>query len=296
MADAEAEASAYSASFIDQAILSVEAELDGISGLKAEQKGALKAILNGEDVLALLPTGFGKSLIYQILPRVCKRLSEMEGCSLFHDVESPIVIVVSPLVALMEDQIKEASKFGVSAAQLGKSDEEILSGKAELVFGSPESWLLNEKWRVCWLLPDTDATSGEGPKGNPAFRESFSRLGELRSLVKEGIPILALTASADRPSRDRVISLLNMQGAQRIVVSPNKTNIKLGIVRLPDDKLQCLDWLAKMLREEGLAAPYVLIYCRSISTTGKVFRYLKRQLGEDAWIILSVWNLATDVA
>ncbi|XP_019627731.1 PREDICTED: uncharacterized protein LOC109472402 [Branchiostoma belcheri] len=210
MAAAEAEASAYSASFIDQAILSVEAELDGISGLKAEQKGALKAILNGEDVLALLPTGFGKSLIYQVLPRVCKKL--------------PIVIVVSPLVALMEDQIKEASKFGVSAAQLGKSDEEILSGKAELVFGSPESWLLNEKWRgmlassryrrniVAIVVDEVHMTYkwGEGPKGNPAFRESFSRLGELRSLVKEGTPILALTASADRPSRDRVIKILRI--------------------------------------------------------------------------------------
>ncbi|KAK7879969.1 hypothetical protein WMY93_033359 [Mugilogobius chulae] len=62
-------------------------------------------------------------------------------------VENPIVIVVSPLVALMDDQIKEASNLSISAAKLGDNDGDIIDGKCQLVFGSPESWLLNQKWR-----------------------------------------------------------------------------------------------------------------------------------------------------
>lgn len=139
------------ARLIDEAISSVLTEVEGISELKREQRDALQAFVGGEDVLALLPTGFGKSLIYQLVPRVCKKLAL--GSSMFHGVEKPIVIVVSPLVALMEDQVKEAPKFGVSAAQLGRNDEEILSGNVELVFGGPESWLLNDKWRSMLASP-----------------------------------------------------------------------------------------------------------------------------------------------
>ncbi|KAK2917148.1 hypothetical protein Q8A67_001522 [Cirrhinus molitorella] len=61
---------------------------------------------------------------------------------------NPIVVIVSPLLALMEDQIKEAEKLGVTAGQLGVHDErDILEGRFSLAFGSPESWLLNSKWR-----------------------------------------------------------------------------------------------------------------------------------------------------
>ena len=94
--------------------------------------------LSGKDVLAVLPTGFGKSLIYQLAPLVTKKL----------DPDSKtIFIVVSPLVALMEDQLKEATKLGVAAAQLGvQSITDIEQGSYQLVFGSPEAWLLNQKW------------------------------------------------------------------------------------------------------------------------------------------------------
>ncbi|XP_019624894.1 PREDICTED: ATP-dependent DNA helicase Q-like SIM isoform X1 [Branchiostoma belcheri] len=298
MADAEPDSSA---SAIDRAITSVLASLDGISELKCEQEKALKAFLSGEDVLALLPTGFGKSLIYQLVPLVCKAYLQTEGerSSLFPGVENPIVIVVSPLVALMEDQVKEAAKLGITAAQLGgTSDNRILSGSVQLVFGSPESWILNDKWRtmlasaryrrnlVGIVVDEVHMMHkwGQGKKGKPAFREAFSRLGELRSLVKEGTPILALTASADIPSRERVISLLNMQGAQRIHVSPNKENIRLGLMKVPRDDLRCLDWVVKSIRDNGESAPQTIIYCKSIKAIGMVYHYLQAELAEDAWV------------
>eukprot|EP00058_Branchiostoma_floridae_P010328 XP_002595816.1 hypothetical protein BRAFLDRAFT_96790 [Branchiostoma floridae] len=86
MADEEADGRARS---IDEAISSVLTKVGGISELKHEQRDALKAFVVGEDVLALLPTGFGKSLIYQLVPGVWKKLSETS--TEWRGVDKPIV-------------------------------------------------------------------------------------------------------------------------------------------------------------------------------------------------------------
>ena len=124
------------------AIRSVVENIPGICKLKPEQEECLLNILNGGDVVALLPTGFGKSLIYQLLPIVSEKLGRPKA-------GKAIVVIVSPLVALMEDQVKEAAKLGLCAAQLGvHNDREIMEGNFSLIFGSPESWILNPKWRA----------------------------------------------------------------------------------------------------------------------------------------------------
>ena len=97
---------------VDTAIDSVLAEIPSISFLKKEQREALCAFVDRKDVCAFLPTGFGKSLIYQLAPLVV-----------------------------------EATRLGISAVKLGDNDDEIIHGRYQLVFGSPESWLLNPKWR-----------------------------------------------------------------------------------------------------------------------------------------------------
>ncbi len=96
--------------------------------------------------MALLPTGFGKSLIYQPLPIVSERLGrQMYG--------KAIIVIVSPLVALMDDQVKEAAKLGLCAAQLAvHNDREIMEGNFSLIFGRPESWILNPKWQAMLAL------------------------------------------------------------------------------------------------------------------------------------------------
>ncbi len=99
-------------------------------------------ILNGGYVVALLPTGFGKSLIYQLLPSVSKKLGRPKS-------GKAIIVIVSPLFALMDDQVKEAAKLGLCAAQLGvHNDPENMEGNFSLIFGSPKSWILNPKWRA----------------------------------------------------------------------------------------------------------------------------------------------------
>ena len=95
--------------------------------LKNEQITALKSFILKRDVVGVLPTGYGKSVIYQLAPLVAKRM----GIS-----ENPMVVIVSPLIALMEDQLKGATKFGLSARQLGKGDlDEIRSGRCQLLYG-----------------------------------------------------------------------------------------------------------------------------------------------------------------
>ncbi len=80
--------------------------------------------------------------VYQPLPIVSEKLGRPKS-------GKAIIVIVSPLVALMDDQVKEAAKLGLCAAQLGvHNDREIMEGNFSLIFGSPESWILNPKWRA----------------------------------------------------------------------------------------------------------------------------------------------------
>ncbi|CAL8370684.1 unnamed protein product [Boreogadus saida] len=112
----------------------------------------------------------------------------------------------------MEDQVKEAEQLGVRAGQLGVHDDrDILDGSFSLVFGSPESWLLNNKWRrmlastiyqdnLIGIVVDEVHVRSEASKGESAFRESFAKLGELRSIAKEG-DLEAILPQAGRAGR-----------------------------------------------------------------------------------------------
>jgi len=117
-----------------------------ISELNAYQKLAIrKIVVDKEDLFVNLPTGTGKSLIYQALPHVFDHVSNENG---------HILVVVSPLISLMEDQVKYLQSLGVSDVNIS-SDAEVDRSKIEreeysIVYGSPEAWLVNERWR-CML-------------------------------------------------------------------------------------------------------------------------------------------------
>ncbi|XP_049901830.1 ATP-dependent DNA helicase RecQ-like [Epinephelus moara] len=203
-----------------------------------------------------------------------------------------LLVIISPLLALMEDQIKEAAKLYLTAMQLGVHDDrDILNGQCSLVFGTPEAWLLNDKWRNMLsseiyreklfgiVVDEVHMTYkwGEGKDGHPAFRESFGRLEELRSLTKEGTPVLALTASADLESRRHVTEKLNMKRVTEVTVSPNRPNIRLGICHVPaTTNLKCLHWVVKEVLAKGLSMSPIIIYCRTLKAIGKVYGYLRK--------------------
>ena len=114
-----------------------------LSSLNTHQKRAISEVSKrGKDVFVNLPTGYGKSLIYQALPTIFDALRSSSG---------HIVVVVSPLISLMDDQVKFLTSVGIKALNLTSASEEdrlnAEKGKYSLVFGSPEAWLNNERWR-----------------------------------------------------------------------------------------------------------------------------------------------------
>lgn len=117
-----------------------------IERLTELQMKAVLSYVNHQDVFAVLPTGYGKSLIFQIIPDICKELS-MRGLPYVSD---PIIIVICPLNSLVDSHIRQLQAKGFTAASLTSGnmiDEEgIRNGKYSFVFGSPESFL-SEKWR-----------------------------------------------------------------------------------------------------------------------------------------------------
>ncbi|XP_078683361.1 ATP-dependent DNA helicase RecQ-like [Branchiostoma floridae x Branchiostoma belcheri] len=305
-------ATAPSESEVDLAIASVLAELGSISSLQPEQLEALKAFVSGKDVFAFLPAGFGKDLVYQIAPMVFEKLGRV----------NPIVIVVTPQVALikedqntedlhlqpvdlMENQIREATAIGVKAAQLGGSDDEgIAQGEFQLVLGGPERWVLEDEWRemlssatyqenLAGVVVDEAHLAykwSQQSKYQSKLRKAFYGLGELRSLVKEGTPILALTESADLKSVQKVRMVLDMEDAHVVRASPNRRNVRLGLVPFPPDKMVSLGWIIDEIRDKGLDMKCIIIYCRHMKAVVKVFKHLRFELGADAWVGEKVFN------
>ena len=111
----------------------------GLAELKDEQKKALFYLLSGKDVFVNLPTGFGKSLIYQLAPLVAEELSRRN----YGNIRSGIVLVISPLVSLIKDQVKGLQQRGIKASFIGAGQEEanfkeIVNGEMNIVYSSPE--------------------------------------------------------------------------------------------------------------------------------------------------------------
>ena len=116
----------------------------GIQALNSHQQLAIsKLIERKKDIFVNLPTGFGKSLIFQALPLVLDHVSSQPG---------HICVVVSPLLTLVDDQVEYLRGKGVTAASISSCTEEeatlIEKGKISVVFGSPEAWIQNDRWRT----------------------------------------------------------------------------------------------------------------------------------------------------
>ena len=117
----------------------------GFQQLKEQQRQAILAFVGGRDVFVALPTGYGKSLIYGCLPRVYDLLREVQS-----DECRSVIMVVSPLKALMEDQCSSFNTLGLIAASVGDNSvclESFISGRIQIVLISPESLLRGKQWR-----------------------------------------------------------------------------------------------------------------------------------------------------
>lgn len=239
---------------------------------KPGQEPIIRAVLSGKDTLGILPTGGGKSLIYQFLTKKFQRTT----------------LVISPLVALMDDQILEAENLGFKAASInGSMDQDardkvktrLEAGELDLLFLSPESLftlhpLLRRSVEKVGLIVVDEAhcISAWGY----SFRTSFHELHNLREVFGERVPLLALTATARETTRDDIIYYLQLQNPYLHLESVSRKNLRLESKNVPwplTSKLQPLRaFLAKRNDQQGI------VYCLTRSATEEVAKYLRAEL------------------
>lgn len=226
----------------------------GYDSFRPQQEEIIANVLAGRDCMVLMPTGGGKSLCYQI-PALL-----LDG----------LTIVISPLIALMKDQVDALRANGVEAAFLNSSQtnaEQVAvfkaarSGSLKLLYIAPERLLqsgdrfiefLREIDVVLFAIDEAHCISSWGHD----FRPEYLRLARLKAEFPK-VPVIALTATADKLVRQDILERLNISDAERFVSSFNRPNIFYSVEPKRKSFGRLLDYLAKHRDESGI------IYCLS---------------------------------
>ena len=238
----------------------------GFDAFRPGQEAVVDAVLGGEDVLAVMPTGAGKSLCFQVPSLALGGLT----------------IVVSPLVALMQDQVMALKLAGVAAdcinSAASRADnvtvwQRAAAGETRLLYMAPERLMTERMLDALSRLPITLFAIDEAhciSQWGPAFRPEYEMLGELKARFS-GVPIAAFTATADETTRKDIADKL-FSGQGRIFVSGfDRPNIHLGVEIKDQWKRQLLDFLKDREGECGI------IYCLSRKKTEETAAHLNEK-------------------
>lgn len=197
----------------------------GYSSFLPLQYEVIKCVMEGNDAVVLMPTGGGKSICFQI-PALL-----MEGCT----------IVVSPLLALMKDQVDTLQSHGIPAAAINSNQseqfnrevaEQVFAGRIKLLYISPERLLAElDSWSASMKISliAIDEAHCISQWGHD-FRIEYTRLSILKSRFPN-VPIMALTATADRLTRDDIVKQLSIPYAKLFITSFDRKNISLRVIR-----------------------------------------------------------------
>ena len=251
----------------DQKLHSILKESFGYSSFRFEQLNVIRSILDGKDTLAIMPTGGGKSLCYQI-PALM-----LDGATL----------IVSPLISLMHDQVMNLNESGIEAcylnstlspAQKAQAREKILSGTIKLIYVSPEGILspaLSEFFeRVKISLIAIDEAHCVSQWGHE-FRKDYTRLHELRQKFPSA-PVCALTATADARTRNDIAAQLKLDSPNVFVSSFDRPNIKYLILERHDE-LKQLDDMIRTHHPDDTG----IVYCLSRQKVERVAEALRER-------------------
>ena len=241
--------------------LRVLQEVFGYAAFRGAQQEIIGHAVAGGDALVLMPTGGGKSLCYQV-PAIVR-----------HRAGQGVAIVVSPLIALMHDQVGALHEAGVAAAFLNSSlegdearrvERDLMSGKLVLLYAAPERILtprflamlqsLHERGKLSlFAIDEAHCVSQWGHD----FREEYLGLSALHEQFP-GVPRLALTATADSHTRADIVERLQLEEARLFVASFDRPNIRYTIVEKDEPKKQLL----RFVRDEHDGDAGV-VYCQS---------------------------------
>ena len=240
----------------------------GYDSFRPNQLEIIQHVLSGRDTLAIMPTGGGKSLCYQ-LPALAQQ---------------GVAIVISPLIALMKDQVDALKGNGVSAAFYNSSQdqqtqqdilESLMAGTLKLLYVAPESiWgITNYLEKSIISLIAVDEAHCISSWGHD-FRPAYTKLKRLQ-LEFPGAPIIALTATADKATQEDIVNQLGVPKATKFISSFDRPNLYLD-VRPGQQKLQ---QIFKFIGSRGLESG--IIYCLSRKNTETLAAKLKAK-GYDA--------------
>ncbi len=219
----------------------------GHEDFRGQQRAIIEHIADGGDALVLMPTGGGKSLCYQV-PALLR-----DG----------VGVVVSPLIALMQDQVEALRQLGVRAEYLNSTldaesaariERAMLAGELDLLYVAPERLLtprflsLLDRARVgLFAIDEAHCVSQWGHD----FRREYRELTVLHERWPE-VPRIALTATADPPTQREIAERLQLEDARRFVSSFDRPNIRYTVVQKDNGKRQLLDFLRAHRDEAGI--------------------------------------------
>lgn len=241
-------------------------DLFGYNQFRPGQRDIIDAVVAGRDALVVMPTGAGKSICYQ-LPALLR-----EG----------VAIVVSPLVALMNDQVEQLTACGISAAALHSGHprevqlqllQQLWRGEIKLLFAAPERLLMPSFRERLLQLPLALFAIDEAHcicQWGYDFRPEYAALGELKRL-RPDVPVIALTATADAASRDDILRGLNLVNPLNHLSSFNRPNLRYQII----EKYQPITQLEKLLT--GRSGQSGIIYCGSRARTEQLAQRLQQR-------------------
>jgi len=231
----------------------------GYDSFRPGQVEVVNALLSGEHALAVMPTGSGKSLCFQI-PALVK---------------GGLTIVVSPLVALMEDQVSALKLAGVAAETINSSRDRtvnveawrrVAAGETRLLYLAPERLMTERMLDALARLPVTLIAIDEAhcmSRWGPSFRPEYEALSRLKDRFP-GVPIAALTATADSATQQDIAAKLFGGQGRAFVSGFDRPNIRLNVEIRSDAKRQLLGVIKDFEGESGI------VYCLSRAKTEKM--------------------------